>query len=499
MLENLVSGLAFALSMDALIYCAIGVTLGTFIGMLPGIGPMAAIAMLVPLTYYVDPAVGIIMLAGIYYGAAYGGSTASILLNLPGTANTAITCLDGYPMTQQGRAGIALFMTTIASFFGSICGLVILVGFAPSLSTAVLAFGSPEYFSLVLLGLLASALAATDYPLRAVAMIVLGLLLGSVGADQNTGITRFTFDSPYLYDGFTLVAFAVGLFGIPEIISNVRTPPSRTGAKSIRLSAMLPTREDWRRSWLPMIRGTSIGAVLGALPGTGGTLATILSYSTEKRVSRRPEEFGYGAIEGVTGPESANNAAIQTAFIPTLTLGIPGDAVMALIVATLMIHGIQPGPLLVSQHPTVFWGLAASFLVGNVLLLILNIPLIGLWIRILSIPYKYLFPAIIVFVCIGAFSINTSPFDIYMVSFFGALGYGLRLLRCPPAPLLMGLILGPMLEVHLRRALQIANGDPLVFVERPISAAFLMVCVALIAAAIFRRRKPGPAFREAKA
>lgn len=495
-LDNLALGFSVALTWKSLSYCLMGVTLGTLVGVLPGIGTLAAIAMLLPLTFQLDPATALIMLAGIYYGAAYGGSTASILLNLPGTANTAVTSFDGYPMTKAGRAGVALFMTTIASFAGSMLGLLALAFGAPLLATVALSFGSPEYFSLLVLGLLAAALLSSGNPFRSIAMVAFGLLIGSVGMDPNSGFERFSFGVPNLFDGFNLVAIVLGLFGMPEVIRNAgKIRSSIVTRRDITWRSMVPTREDWRRSAGPMLRGSGVGGLFGALPGTGGTVATFVSYALEKRINRDPSRFGKGAIEGVTGPESANNAAIQTAFIPTLTLGVPGDVVMALILATLIVHGIQPGPDLIPEHPDLFWGLAASFLIGNLMLLALNIPMIGIWVRLVSVPYKYLFPTIVVLVCIGVYSISSSSFDIWMVIIFATLGYVFQLLRCEPAPLLLGLILGPMLEEHLRRAMLISRGDPAVFIQRPISAVFLAVAlgliVVLIGASVRKRRKAG--------
>lgn len=481
LLGNIALGLSVALSPAALVFCLAGVTLGMVVGILPGIGTLAAIAMLLPLTYKIEPGAAVIMLAGIYYGAAYGGSITSILLNLPGTANTAVTALDGYPMTQQGRAGVALILTTIASFVGSILGLLVLALGAPLLATVALSFGSPEYFSLLVLGLLCAAIMSSGKPFRAIAMVVVGLLIGTVGIDPSSGFNRLTFGMPQLFDGFNLVAVVLGLFGLPEVIRNAgRIGGTRLRARDITWTSMLPSRDDWRRFAAPALRGTGIGGFFGALPGTGGTVATFVSYAVEKRVSRQPERFGKGAVEGVVAPEAANNAAIQTAFIPTLTLGIPGDVVMALILATLIIHGVQPGPAMLGQHPEIFWGLAASFLIGNLILLLLNLPLIGLWVRIVTIPYRFLFPVVIVLVCIGVYSISNSVFDIWLVLLFGTVGYFMSLLRCEPAPLLLGLVLGPLMEEHLRRALLIGRGDPMVFLNRPISAGFLALAAVLL-------------------
>ena len=493
LLANLALGFQTALSPMALAFCVLGVTLGTLIGVLPGIGAMAAIAMLLPVTYHVPPTEALIMLAGIYYGAQYGGSTASILLRLPGTPQAAVVTLDGYPMAQQGRAGVALFITTIASFFGSVVGVVLLAGFAPVLARAATTFQAPEYFALMVLGLMAAALLTQGSALRGLMMVVAGLLLGTVGTDLQSGSFRFVFGIPELADGIGLVAMAMGLFGVSEVIANAARGGA-TVARSPRWREMIPTAADWRASLPAMLRGGGIGAGFGALPGTGSSIASFVSYAVEKRVAREPARFGKGAIEGVSAPEAANNAAAQTAFIPTLTLGIPGDAVLALMLGALILHGIIPGPGLIAQQPGLFWGLVASFVIGNLILLVLNLPLIGLWISILRIPYRLLYPAILVFICIGVFSIRNSVFDIWLVLIFGAIGYGMRLLRFEPAPLLLGFILGPLLEQYLRRAMTVSRGDPMIFVERPISAAFLGLAAALLVwtlVSAWRRRGAG--------
>ena len=490
--SNLALGFATAFSPGALIYCAIGVTLGTFIGVLPGIGPLAAISMLLPITFYAPPTEALIMLAGIYYGSMYGGSTAAILLNLPGTAGAAVACLDGYPMSRQGRAGVALFMTTVASFVGSMIGIAVLAGFAPVLARIALNFGSAEYFSLMVLGLLVAALVGEGSQFRALAMVMLGLLIGIVGVDVNSGVPRFTFGITRLGEGISLVVITTGLFGIAEVIHNAGRLKPAGRPPDISWSAMLPTRDDFRRSVFPMLRGSGIGAILGTLPGTGAALSTFMSYAVEKRISRQPERFGSGAIEGVAAPEAANNSAAQTAFIPTLSLGIPGDAIVAVMLGALIIHGVIPGPRLIVENPSLFWGLTVSFLIGNILLVILNLPLIGIWVRILMIPYRILFPSIIVFICIGVYGVSNSVFDVWMALFFGALGYAMRLMRLPPAPLLLGLVLGPLLEQNLRRALLLSRGDAMIFFERPISASILAVAATLTFLVVFsevRRRR----------
>lgn len=480
-LNGLTLGLEAALQPVTLLYCFIGVFLGTLIGVLPGIGALATISLLLPITYHIPPTAAIVMLAGVYYGAQYGGSTASILLNLPGTPSSAVACLDGYPMAKQGRAGVALFMTTIASFVGSMLGILALVLFSPSIAELGLKFGPAEYFSMMLLGLIAASTLASGSPAKGLSMVVLGLLLGTVGTDVNTGMARFSFDVPELTDGINLVALAMGLFGIAEVVSSINQVREGEVKEKITLRNMMPTRQDVKDSVVPMLRGTAIGSFFGALPGTGASIASFMSYAVEKKVSRTPERFGNGAIEGVTAPESANNAASQTAFVPTLSLGIPGDAVMALMLGALIIHGIQPGPLLMSQQPELFWGLIVSFGVGNIMLMILNLPLIGVWVAILRIPYRVLYPAILVFISLGTYSVNNNTFDVFMVAFIGSIGYALAVLRFEVAPLLLGFVLGPLMEENLRRALLLSRGDLMTFVDRPISAGFLAFGLTIVA------------------
>ena len=485
LLDYFIIGMESALSLSNLWYCFLGVLLGTLVGVLPGIGALATIALLLPVTFHLDPTNAIVMLAGVYYGSTYGGSTASILLNLPGTPSSAVACLDGYPMAQSGRAGVALFMTTIASFFGATVGIIILMLFSPAIAEVALKFGAPEYFSMMLLGLVAASTISSGAPVKGIAMVVLGVLIGVIGTDVNSGMARFSFGFPELTDGISLVAIAMGLFGIAEVIASVnRIRRGQVDRKSITLRSMIPSRDDWRRSWMPMTRGSAIGSFFGALPGTGGTIASFMSYAVEKRLARDPSRFGKGAVEGVTGPESSNNACDQPAFIPTLTLGIPGTVSMALMLGALMIHGITPGPQLMTEKPDLFWGLIMSFWIGNIMLLVLNIPLIGVWVRLLAVPYHLLYPAVLVLVCIGVVSINNSTFDVWIVAIFGAMGYAMRLLDFPPAPLLLGYVLGPLMEENVRRALLISRGDFMVFVERPISAVFIGITVALLVWAI---------------
>ncbi|WP_439570276.1 tripartite tricarboxylate transporter permease [Roseovarius mucosus] len=493
-LANLGLGLSVALSGTNLLYCFVGVVLGTFLGVIPGVGVLAAISMLFPLTYFLEPTTALIMLAGIWYGTSYGGSTASILLNVPGTPANAVTCLDGYPMAQKGRAAMALFMTTVASFVGGSIGIVLLSAFAPLIAGAALAFGSAEYFALMVLGLIAATGIVGDDPLKGLIMVVVGLLLGLVGTDVFSGTARFTLGYLELRDGIALVALAMGLFGVSEVIASVgRIRPGRFDASTIRIRAMVPTRDEMRRSWMPMLRGSGVGAFFGALPGTGPSLAAFIAYAVEKRAAREPERFGKGAIEGVMAPESANNSADQTSFIPTLALGIPGSPTMALMLGVLIIHGIAPGPGLMTNEPALFWGLIMSFWIGNILLVLLNVPLIGLWVRLLTIPYPLLFPAVLMFICIGTYSVNNSAFDVMVVMVFGALGYLFRLLSFPPAPLLLGFVLGPLLEEHFRRAMLLSRGDPMTFVERPISSVLLGIAALILIWTLFnaiRRTRP---------
>ena len=497
LLANLALGLDTALTPSNLLWCFVGVFLGTFVGVIPGIGPLAAISMLFPMTFYLDPTAALIMLAGIYYGTTYGGSTASILLNIPGATSSAVTCLDGHPMALQGRAGIALFMTTIASFAGGSFGIIVLSLFSPLIADYALTFGPADYFALMALGLVAASTIANASPSKGLAMVVLGMLVATVGTDSQSGTPRFTFGSMSLLDGFGVSAMAMGLFGIGEILSSVgATGNGRIDRSSTRLRNMLPTRDDWRRSWMPGLRGSCIGAFFGALPGTGPSIAAFMAYAVEKRVSDTPERFGSGAVEGIVAPETANNAADQTAFIPTLTLGIPGSATMALMLGALMIHGIQPGPTLIVQQPSLFWGLVMSFWVGNLLLLVLNLPMIGLWVRLLLVPYHYLYPAIIVFLCIGAYSIRFNPADVLMVLGFGVLGYGMRLAGLPAAPLLLGFVLGPLVETQFRRAMVLARGDVTAILQRPLAGSVLALTALMLVWSVvgtLRRRRSGQA------
>lgn len=473
LIANLMLGLATALTWDNLGFCLGGVLLGMFVGVLPGIGAMTAISMLMPLVYHLDATSALIMLGGIWYGTAYGGSIASILLNLPGTPSTAVTCLDGYPMAQQGRAGIALFMTTIASFFGASVGIILMMLFSPTIVQIAFTFTSAEYFSLMVMGLVAASTISAESPVKGLAMVGIGILLGLVGMDLYTSLPRFTLGFFELLEGISLVALALGVFGVAEVIASARNTQKGTLVGKVTFRSMMPTADDRRRSIMPMVRGSGIGAFFGILPGIGPSIASFLAYAWERKVATEPMRFGRGAIEGVVAPEAANNAADQAAFIPTMTLGIPGSPTMALIIGVLIIHGITPGPTLVVERPDLFWGLIMSFWIGNILLLIINIPLIGVWVRLLQVPYAYLFPAIVMFMSIGAFTIHNSSFDVFMVVVFGLLGYGMRVLAFPVAPLILGFVLGPLMEEHFRRATTISFGDPMVFLERPVSAAIL--------------------------
>ncbi|MBH0239466.1 tripartite tricarboxylate transporter permease [Methylobrevis albus] len=479
LLSNLALGFETALTPTNILWCFVGTLLGTLVGVLPGIGPTATIAMLLPITFNFEPVTALIMLAGIYYGAQYGGSTTAILINLPGESSSAVTAIDGYQMARQGRAGPALATAALGSFFAGTVATFILAVAAPPLARAALNFGAPEYFALIVLGLLVSISLAHGSVLKALAMIVLGLLFGMVGQDIYTGTPRFTFGQPELFSGINFVSMAVGVFGIAEILRNLENERERDVMVK-KVTNLWLTREDFRRITMPVLRGTLFGSLLGVLPGGGHILSSFASYSAEKNLSKHPEEFGKGAIEGVAGPESANNAAAQTSFIPLLTLGIPAHPVMALMVGAFIIQGITPGPNVINEQPALFWGIIASMWVGNLLLVLLNLPLIGLWVKLLTIPYRVLFPAIVVFAAIGCYSINMNAFDVFAIAFFGIVGYVLIRLGCEPAPLLLGFVLGPLLEEHLRRAMIISRGDPTIFVTRPISATLLAIAVLVV-------------------
>lgn len=483
-LENLALGFSTAGALYNLFYCLIGALLGTAIGVLPGLGPTATIAMLLPMTFGLPPESSLIMLAGIFYGAQYGGSTTAILVNLPGESSSIVTALDGYQMARQGKAGRALATAAIGSFFAGTVSTILIALFAPTLAGVALSFGPTEYFSLMVLGLVASIVLASGSLLHAIGMIAIGIVLGLVGIDVNSGAERYDFGLPDLMEGIDFVVVAMGMFGLGEIISNLESESQRTTMMA-KVTGLFPTREDFRRMWAPVLRGTALGSVLGVLPGGGAMLASFASYALEKKVSKNAAEFGKGAIEGVAGPESANNAGAQTSFIPMLTLGIPSNSVMALMIGALIIQGIQPGPSVIVEQPALFWGIVASMWIGNLMLLILNLPLVGIWVKMISVPYHYLYPAILMFCAIGVFSLSNSTFNVYLMALFGAAGYLLRKLDCEPAPLLLGFILGPMVEEYLRRALLMSSGDPTVFFTRPLSAVMLVIALFLLVMVVF--------------
>lgn len=484
--DNLLLGLRVASDPTVLWYCFFGVFLGTAVGVLPGIGALAAISLLLPMTYHMSPTAAIVMLAGVYYGAQYGGSTASILMNLPGGPASAVTCLDGYPMAKKGKAGIALFITTIASLFGAMFGLALLILFSPTIAEVGLKFGPAELFAMMVMGLVAASSMGSGSPVKGLAMMVMGVLLGMVGTDVNSGAARYTMDVPELMDGINLVALAMGLFGVSEVVRGIHGQDDAKKVEKVTLRSMIPAKQEMNRGYPAMFRGSVIGSALGALPGVGPSIAAFMAYAVEKKVAKRPEEFGHGAVQGISAPESANNAAAQTAFVPSLSLGIPGDAVMAIMLGALIIHGIQPGPTLINEQPEMFWGLVVSFAIGNIMLVLLNIPTIGIWVSLLRIPFKWLYPAILVFVALGVYSVNNNNFDIYMVAIFGILGYLFMLLRFEAAPLLLGYILGPMVEENLRRTLLLSRGDPSIFFERPISATLLAITAAMLCWTLFK-------------
>ena len=490
-------GFATAFSPFNLLYCFIGVLLGTAVGVLPGLGPVATIAMLLPITFGLPPVSSLIMLAGIYYGAQYGGSTTAILINLPGESSSVVTAIDGYQMAKQGRAGPALATAALGSFFAGTVATVLLVLAAPPLADVALQFGPAEYFSLMVLGLVASVALASGSLLKAFTMIVLGLLLGLVGSDVETGTQRFTFDMPEMADGLNFVALSMGVFGLGEILRNLEHEHTRSVMVK-HVSGLMLSKADFKRIIGPVLRGTALGSILGILPGGGAMLASFAAYTMEKKISPNRAEFGKGAIEGVAAPESANNAGAQTSFIPMLTLGIPSNPVMALMIGAMIIQGITPGPNVVTDEPELFWGMIVSMWVGNLMLVLLNLPLIGLWVRMLTIPYHLLFPAIIAFCCIGAFSVNNSVFDVFMMALFGVVGYALIKLDFEPAPLLLGFVLGPMLEENLRRAMLLSRGSPSVFVTHPLSLGLLLVAAALLVIVVMPtvRSKREEAFSE---
>jgi TctA family transporter len=475
---NLAYGFGVAFSLQNLAYCFAGVALGTLIGVLPGVGPLVTIAMLFPITFHLPAVPAIIMLAGIFYGAQYGGSTTSILVNLPGETASAVTCIDGYQMARQGRAGPALATAALASFFAGCVGTLLIALAGPTIGEWALKFGAAEYSSLMLMALVASAVMTQGDAVKGLAMVGLGLIIGVIGIDVNSGMARYSFGVPELIDGIGFTVVAVGLFAVAEIVANLESREPRevyTG----KVTGLMPTARDLRDAAWPAARGTVVGAGFGVLPGTGPALSSFATYMLEKKLARDPSRFGRGAIEGVAAPEAANNAAAQTAFIPMLTLGIPASATMALMLGALTLQGIAAGPQVMVDKPDLFWGLIASMWIGNFLLVVLNLPLVGLWVKLLTVPYRWLFPSIIVFCCIGNYSVNNNPFDVYLCAAIGVLGYLLVKLECEPAPLLLGYVLGPLLEENLRRALLLSRGDPTVFLTRPISLAFMIATVLI--------------------
>jgi putative tricarboxylic transport membrane protein len=483
LLGNLALGFSVALTAKNLLYCLIGTVVGTVVGVLPGLGPVATIAILLPITFGLEPTTALIMLAGIYYGASYGGSTTAILVNLPGETSSVVTALDGYQMARQGKAGEALVVAALGSFFAGTVGTIIIAGFAPPLGELALKFGPAEYFSLMVLGLIAAVVLAHGSVIKAIAMIVLGLLLGLIGTDVTSGVERYTFGVPELADGLDFVVIAMGVFGIGEIVSNLERPEEHreTFATSTKaLGVWRLSRDDFRKAWPASVRGTLLGSALGILPGGGATLGAFSSYMMEKKIAKDPSRFGKGAIEGVAGPESANNAGAQTSFIPMLTLGLPSNAVMALMIGALMIHNIQPGPQVMTGNPQLFWGLIASMWIGNLLLVILNLPLIGIWIKLLTVEYRLLYPAILLLCAIGVYSVSNSAFLVYATALFGLIGYIFTKLECEPAPLLLGFVLGPLMEENLRRAMTMSGGDATVFVTQPLSLVLLLMAAALL-------------------
>jgi putative tricarboxylic transport membrane protein len=491
-LSDLWYGFGVALEPHNLLWCFIGVLVGNMVGVLPGMGPIATISILLPLTFGMKPVGAILMLAGVFYGSQYGGAICSILLNLPCHPPHAVTCLDGYPLTKQGRGGVALGITVLASFVGASWGITEMIFLAPVLVRVALQFGPAEVCSLMLLGLLAGSTLARGSPVKGVAMTVLGLLLGIVGSDLETGLPRFTFGLTELSDGLGIAALALGLFGIAEFLNSInQTAAVDMKNSSVRMRDMLPTKDDLKRAVPAMLRGTLVGSLCALIPGTGPTIASFVAYATEKKLSKTPERFGHGAIEGVACPEASTHSSVQGDFIPTMSLGIPGDAVMALLLGALMIQGIIPGPQLIKEHPDIFWGLVASFWIGNILLVILNVPMIGIWVRLLTVPYRYLYPCALFFICIGVYAADNDVFQVGATLVIGIFGYLLLLLGFHPAPILLGFVLGPRFEENFRRAMLIARGDLMTFIERPISAVFISLCVLLIAAQVyFRFRRP---------
>ena len=496
--SNLATGFGVALSLQNLAFALGGVFIGTLIGVLPGLGPVPAIAMLLPSIYTLDPTAALIMLAGVYYGAQYGGSTTAILINLPGESSSIVTAIDGYQMARKGRAGAALAAAGLGSFFAGCVGTLVLAAFAPALAGIAFAFGPAEYAALMLLGLIGAVVLASGSVSKAVGMVLLGLLLGQINTDPLSGVERFSFGIPELTDGLGFVAVAMGLFGFGEIIGNLNRPPESREVFTRDVKNLWPTGEDFRQAMPAVLRGTALGSLLGVLPGGGAILASFVSYTLEKRVSKTPERFGHGAIEGVAGPESANNAAAQTSFIPMLTLGIPPNPVMALMIGAMVVMGITPGPKVMVENPDLFWGLIASMWIGNLMLIILNLPFIGIWVKLLTVPYRFLFPSIVCFCVIGLYTLSNNNFDIYLAGVFAIIGFLFIKLRCEAGPLLLGMVLGPMLEENLRRTLLVARGDWSVLLTRPISGTLIAFSVVMLVAALLPaiRKRRDNAFRD---
>jgi len=482
-ISNLALGFGTALTVQNLGFAFFGVTLGTLVGILPGIGPVSTVAMLLPMTFALDPSSALIMLAGLYYGAQYGGSTTAILVNMPGESSAVVTCIDGFQMARNGRAGDALAIAAIGSFLAGTFATLVIAFFTPWLASLASSFGSPDYLALMLLGIVTAIVLARGSVLKAVAMLFLGFLLGMVGVDPNSGAPRFSLGLPHLYDGIDFVPIALAFFGLPEVISNLANRNDQTRTVQQARFKLLPSMSVWRRAWPAIVRGTGIGSIVGVLPGGGAVLGSFASYVLEKKISRHPEQFGKGAVEGVAGPESANNAGAQTSFIPMFTLGIPANPVMALMLGALMIQGVVPGPMIMDR-PELFWGVIASMWVGNLMLLVLNLPLIGLWVRLLSIPYSWLFPMIFILSCIGIYSVNNSSFDIWQAVVLTGLAYVLIRIGCEAAPLVLGFVLGPWFEEHLRRSLLIHDGDFLALAMRPIGGTVLCLSVIMIVVSV---------------
>jgi len=483
-IAGIISGFQVVFQISNLFYCFVGVFVGTLVGVLPGIGPVGALAMLLPTTYGMSPVSAIIMFAGIYYGAAYGGSTTSILVNIPGEASSVVTCIDGYQMARKGRAGAALGISAFGSFIGGTFSIIALMLLVFPLAKAAVLFGPPEYFGLICMAMTILIYLAHGSLVKAVMMVVVGLLMSTVGVDLITGAQRFTFRSDTLQDGLGLVPVAMGVFGIAEVLTNIESVVSRTVLKT-RIRNLLPNREEWKRSIGPIMRGSVLGFPLGILPGGGAIIASFLSYGVEKRISKHPEEFGKGAIEGVAGPETANNAGAGGAFVPLLALGIPSNLVTAILLGALMIHGITPGPKMMAQHPEIFWGVIASMYLGNIMLLVLNLPLIGLWVKVLKIPYRILMPLILLFCLIGVYSINSNIVELIVMVVFGIVGYMLRKLKYEEAPMVLAFVLGPLLEMSFRQSLIMSSGSFLIFVQKPISAIALAIAALLLISSAF--------------